>query len=113
LEEAIVFPIEKKHLFEARGIKPPKGVLGYDAKIVRDAFAFAREKVSTIIFIDEIDSVGLKRGGDAHGNKEVQRTMLELLNQLDGFSSTDDVKVISFTNSADILEPNPDNYEVY
>ena len=38
--------------------------------------------------------------------------MLELLNQLDGFSSTDDVKVISFTNSADVLEPNPDNYEV-
>ena len=142
LEEAIVFPIEKKHLFEAIGIKPPKGVLmfgppgtgktmlaravaarakatflklagsqlvqayiGDGAKMVRDAFALAREKAPTIIFIDEIDAVGLKRGGDAHGGKEVQRTMLELLNQLDGFSSTDDVKVIAATNRADVLDP--------
>ena len=143
LEEAIVFPLEKKHLFEAIGIKPPKGVLmfgppgtgktmlaravaarvnatflklagsqlvqayiGDGAKMVRDAFALAREKAPTIVFIDEIDAVGLKRsGGDAHGGKEVQRTMLELLNQLDGFSSTDDVKVIAATNRADVLDP--------
>ena len=143
LEEAIVFPLEKKHLFEAIGIKPPKGVLmfgppgtgktmlaravaarvkatflklagsqlvqayiGDGAKMVRDAFALAREKAPTIIFIDEIDAVGLKRsGGDGHGGQEVQRTMLELLNQLDGFSSTDDVKVIAATNRADVLDP--------
>ena len=143
LEEAIVLPLEKKHLFEAIGIKPPKGVLmfgppgtgktmlaravaarvnatflklagsqlvqayiGDGAKMVRDAFALAREKAPTIVFIDEIDAVGLKRsGGDSHGGKEVQRTMLELLNQLDGFSSTDDVKVIAATNRADVLDP--------
>ena len=143
LEEAIVLPLEKKHLFEAIGIKPPKGVLmfgppgtgktmlaravaarvnatflklagsqlvqayiGDGAKMVRDAFALAREKAPTIIFIDEIDAVGLKRsGGDGHGGQEVQRTMLELLNQLDGFSSTDDVKVIAATNRADVLDP--------
>ena len=143
LEEAIVFPLEKKHLFEAIGIKPPKGVLmfgppgtgktmlaravaarvkatflklagsqlvqayiGEGAKMVRDAFALAREKAPTIIFIDEIDAVGLKRrGGDSHGGTEVQRTMLELLNQLDGFSSTDEVKVIAATNRADVLDP--------
>ena len=143
LEEAIVFPLEKKHLFEAIGIKPPKGVLMYGppgtgktmlaravaakvnatflklagsqlvqayigdgAKMVRDAFALAREKAPTIVFIDEIDAVGLKRsGGDHHGGKEVQRTMLELLNQLDGFSSTDEVKVIAATNRADVLDP--------
>ena len=143
LEEAIVIPLEKKDLFEAIGIKPPKGVLmfgppgtgktmlaravaarvnatflklagsqlvqsyiGDGAKMVRDAFALAREKAPTIIFIDEIDSVGLKRSGaDGHGGKEVQRTMLELLNQLDGFSSTDDVKVIAATNRADVLDP--------
>ena len=146
LEEAIVLPLEKKHLFEAIGIKPPKGVLmfgppgtgktmlaravaarvnavkatflklagsqlvqayiGDGAKMVRDAFALAREKAPTIVFIDEIDAVGLKRsGGDGHGGQEVQRTMLELLNQLDGFSSTDDVKVIAATNRADVLDP--------
>ena len=143
LEEAIVLPIEQKHLFEAIGIKPPKGVLmfgppgtgktmlaravaarvkatflklagsqlvqsyiGDGAKMVRDAFALAREKAPTIIFIDEIDAVGIKRsGGDGSGGKEVQRTMLELLNQLDGFSSTDDVKVIAATNRADVLDP--------
>ena len=66
----------------------------------------AREKAPTIVFIDEIDAVGLKRsGGDDHGCQEVQRTMLELLNQLDGFSSTDDVKLIAATNRADVLDP--------
>ena len=143
LEEAIVFPLEKKHLFEAIGIKPPKGVLmfgppgtgktmlaravaakvkatflklagsqlvqsyiGDGAKMVRDAFALAKEKAPTIVFIDEIDAVGLKRsGGDGHGSQEVQRTMLELLNQLDGFSSNENVKVIAATNRADVLDP--------
>jgi len=143
LEEAIVFPIEKKHLFDAIGIKPPKGVLMYGppgtgktmmaravasranatflklagsqlvqmfigdgAKMVRDAFALAKEKAPTIIFIDEIDAVGLKRSGaEVSGGREVQRTMLELLNQLDGFSSNESVKVIAATNRPDVLDP--------
>jgi len=74
--------------------------------MVRDAFALAKEKAPTIIFIDEIDAVGLKRSGaEVSGGREVQRTMLELLNQLDGFSSNESVKVIAATNRPDVLDP--------
>jgi len=81
--------------------------IGDGAKIVRDAFDLAKEKAPTIIFIDEIDAVGMKRsgGGELSGVREVQRTMLELLNQLDGFSSNADVKVIAATNRPDVLDP--------
>ena len=68
--------------------------IGDGAKLVRDAFALAKEKAPTIIFIDELDAIGTKRfDSDKSGDREVQRTMLELLNQLDGFSSDDRVKV--------------------
>eukprot|EP00300_Choanocystis_sp_HF-7_P024214 c25623_g1_i1.p1 GENE.c25623_g1_i1~~c25623_g1_i1.p1 ORF type:complete len:434 (-),score=138.27 c25623_g1_i1:67-1368(-) len=80
--------------------------IGDGAKIVRDAFMLAKEKAPAIIFIDELDAVGTKRfDSDKAGDREVQRTMLELLNQLDGFSQTDDVKVIAATNRIDILDP--------
>lgn len=80
--------------------------IGDGAKLVRDAFSLAREKAPAIIFIDEIDAIGTKRfDSDKSGDREVQRTMLELLNQLDGFSSTDNVKVIAATNRPDILDP--------
>jgi len=80
--------------------------IGDGAKLVRDAFALAREKAPTIIFIDEIDAIGTKRfDSDVSGDREVQRTMLELLNQLDGFSSDDRIKVIAATNRPDILDP--------
>ena len=80
--------------------------IGDGAKLVRDAFGLAKEKQPAIIFIDEIDAVGTKRfDSDTSGDREVQRTMLELLNQLDGFSSTDGVKVIAATNRIDILDP--------
>ena len=60
---------------------------------MRDAFALAKEKAPAIIFIDELDAVGTKRfDSELSGDREVQRTMLELLNQLDGFSSSDDIK---------------------
>ena len=68
--------------------------IGDGAKMVRDAFALAKEKSPCIIFIDEIDAIGTKRfDSELSGDREVQRTMLELLNQLDGFSSAEDVKV--------------------
>ena len=123
LIEAVVLPMTHKERFINLGIKPPKGVLMYGppgtgktlmaracasqtnscffklagpqlvqmfigdgAKLVRDAFALAKEKAPAIIFIDELDS-------EKAGDREVQRTMLELLNQLDGFSSNDDIKV--------------------
>ncbi|ELQ75645.1 26S proteasome regulatory complex, ATPase RPT5 [Trachipleistophora hominis] len=80
--------------------------IGDGAKLVRDAFKLALEKKPTIIFIDEIDAIGTKRTkSDRIGDREVQRTMLELLNQLDGFSSSDDVKIIAATNRVDILDP--------
>eukprot|EP00866_Antonospora_locustae_P001306 jgi/Antlo1/1306/508 len=80
--------------------------IGDGARLVRDAFAMAKEKSPTIIFIDEIDAIGTKRvDSDRTGDREVQRTMLELLNQLDGFAVNDDVKVIAATNRVDILDP--------
>lgn len=80
--------------------------IGDGAKIVRDAFALAAEKAPTIIFIDELDAIGSKRfDSEKSGDREVQRTMLELLNQLDGFSSDSRIKVIAATNRPDILDP--------
>ncbi len=78
--------------------------IGDGAKMVRDAFALAQEKAPAIIFIDEIDAIGVKRSGESSG-REVQRTMLELLNQLDGFSSNSNIKVIAATNRVDVLDP--------
>merc|ERR1719230_1726795 len=80
--------------------------IGDGAKLVRDAFALAKEKQPAIIFIDELDAIGTKRfDSEKAGDREVQRTMLELLNQLEGFSSTSDIKVIAATNRVDILDP--------
>ena len=72
--------------------------IGDGAKLVRDAFALAKEKAPAIIFIDELDAIGTKRfDSEKSGDREVQRTMLELLNQLDGFSSDERIKVHSFS----------------
>ena len=68
--------------------------IGDGAKLVRDAFELAKQKAPAIIFIDELDAVGTKRFDSSRsGDREVQRTMLELLNQLDGFSSDARIKV--------------------
>lgn len=79
--------------------------IGDGAKMIRDAFDMAREKAPAIIFIDELDAIGTKRGSGEGETREVHRTMLELLNQLDGFSQHDDIKVIAATNRPDILDP--------
>merc|ERR1712050_779584 len=80
--------------------------IGDGAKLVRGAFALAKEKAPAIIFIDELDAIGTKRfDSEKAGDREVQRTMLELLNQLDGFSPNSDIKVIAATNRVDILDP--------
>eukprot|EP00574_Skeletonema_japonicum_P007756 CAMPEP_0201725600 /NCGR_PEP_ID=MMETSP0593-20130828/8956_1 /ASSEMBLY_ACC=CAM_ASM_000672 /TAXON_ID=267983 /ORGANISM="Skeletonema japonicum, Strain CCMP2506" /LENGTH=491 /DNA_ID=CAMNT_0048217019 /DNA_START=77 /DNA_END=1552 /DNA_ORIENTATION=+ len=86
--------------------------IGDGAKLIRDAFELAKEKIAdgtscgAIIFIDELDAIGTKRfGGDQSGDREVQRTMLELLSQLDGFNSNDMIKVIAATNRPDVLDP--------
>lgn len=80
--------------------------IGDGAKLVRDAFQLAKEKAPTILFIDELDAIGTKRfDSERAGDREVQRTMLELLNQLDGFQPNHGIKVIAATNRVDILDP--------
>lgn len=77
--------------------------IGEGSRLVRELFIMAREHAPSIIFMDEIDSIGSTR--TERGDSEVQRTMLELLNQLDGFESTKNIKVIMATNRIDILDP--------
>jgi 26S proteasome regulatory subunit T2 len=80
--------------------------LGDGPKLVREIFRAAEEMAPSIVFIDEIDAVGTKRyDSNSGGEKEIQRTMLELLNQLDGFDSRSDVKVIMATNKIETLDP--------
>ena len=74
--------------------------------MVRDVFRLARENSPAIIFIDEIDAIATKRFDAQTGaDREVQRILLELLNQMDGFDQTTNVKVIMATNRADTLDP--------
>lgn len=80
--------------------------IGEGSRMVRELFVMAREHAPSIIFMDEIDSIGSSRvEGSSGGDSEVQRTMLELLNQLDGFEPTKNIKVIMATNRLDILDP--------
>jgi 26S proteasome regulatory subunit T6 len=78
--------------------------IGEGSRMVRELFVMAREAAPSIIFMDEIDSIGQSRGGSGGGDSEVQRTMLELLNQLDGFEPAQNIKVIMATNRIDILD---------
>merc|ERR1711935_1094574 len=79
--------------------------IGEGSRMVRELFVMAREHAPSIIFMDEIDSIGSARmDGGGGGDSEVQRTMLELLNQLDGFEATQNIKVIMATNRIDILD---------
>lgn len=80
--------------------------LGDGPKLVRELFRVADEHSPSIIFIDEIDAVGTKRyNSNSGGEREIQRTMLELLNQLDGFDARGEIKVIMATNRIDSLDP--------
>ena len=80
--------------------------IGEGSRMVRELFVMAREHAPSIIFMDEVDSIGSTRteGGGSGGDSEVQRTMLELLNQLDGFEATNKIKVLMATNRLDILD---------
>ncbi|CAJ0630679.1 2336_t:CDS:10, partial [Entrophospora sp. SA101] len=123
LVEAVVLPMTHAERFKNLGIKPPKGVLLYGPPGTGKtllARACAAQTNSTylklagpqlvqapaIIFVDELDAIGTKRfDSEKSGDREVQRTMLEFLNQLDGFSSDERIKVIAATNRVDILDP--------
>jgi len=79
--------------------------IGEGGRMVRELFDLAREKAPSIVFIDEIDAIGAKRLDTAtSGDREVQRTLMQLLAELDGFDALDDVKLISATNRPDILD---------
>ena len=79
---------------------------GEGPKLVREIFRAAEEMAPTIIFIDEIDAIGTRRyNSSSSGEQEIQRTMLELLTQLDGFDTRTDVKVIMATNKIESLDP--------
>ncbi|TBT98317.1 ATP-dependent regulatory subunit of 26S proteasome [Hamiltosporidium magnivora] len=80
--------------------------LGEGPRMVRDVFRMAREKAPSIVFIDEVDSIATRRFDAAtSADREVQRVLLELLNQMDGFDQDTDVKVIMATNRIDTIDP--------
>lgn len=80
--------------------------VGEGARMVREMFQMARTKKACLIFFDEVDSIGGARFDDGQGgDNEVQRTMLEIVNQLDGFDARGNIKVLMATNRPDTLDP--------
>lgn len=80
--------------------------IGESARIVREIFSYAKKNTPSIIFIDEIDAIGGRRLTDGNASdREVQRTLIELLNQLDGFEELKQVKILLATNRPDVLDP--------
>jgi proteasome regulatory subunit len=79
--------------------------IGEGARLVRELFEMAKEKAPSIVFIDELDSIGAKRLEVAtSGDREVQRTLMQLLAEMDGFNPISDVKIVAATNRPDILD---------
>ena len=80
--------------------------IGESARVVREMFAYAKEHEPCVIFMDEIDAIGGKRFSNGNSSdREVQRTLMELLNQMDGFNTLGKVKIIMATNRPDVLDP--------
>lgn len=80
--------------------------IGEGAQMVRDLFLLAREKAPSIVFIDEIDAIGSMRAHDGtSGSAEVQRTLMQLLAEMDGFENRGNVRIMAATNRVDMLDP--------
>ncbi|NYT19788.1 MAG: proteasome-activating nucleotidase [Methanosarcinales archaeon] len=80
--------------------------IGDGAKLVRDIFEMARKKAPSIIFIDELDAIAATRLNDTNGaDREVQRTLMQLLAEMDGFDNRGDIRIIAATNRPDVLDP--------
>ncbi|AQK60009.1 26S protease regulatory subunit S10B B [Zea mays] len=114
LRESIELPLMNPELFLRVGIKPPKIVssaiidkyIGESARLIREMFGYARDHQPCIIFMDEIDAIGGRRFSEGtSADREIQRTLMELLNQLDGFDELGKVKMIMATNRPDVLDP--------
>ena len=74
-------------------------------RLVREIFDLARKRAPAIVFIDELDAIGSKRLDSAtSGDREVQRTLMQLLSELDGFAPLEDVKIIGLTNRPELLD---------
>ncbi|MHB8604499.1 MAG: proteasome-activating nucleotidase, partial [Thermoplasmatota archaeon] len=79
--------------------------IGEGARLVRELFQMARDKSPTVLFIDELDAIGASRyEASTSGDREVQRTLMQLLSEMDGFSPRGDVKIIAATNRPDMLD---------
>ena len=79
--------------------------IGEGARLVRELFQLARQKSPSILFIDELDAIGASRyEASTSGDREVQRTLMQLLSEMDGFSPRGDVKIIAATNRPDMLD---------
>ncbi|KAL7721577.1 26S protease regulatory subunit [Entamoeba marina] len=128
IREVIELPMTNPELFERVGVKAPKGVLLYGPPgtgktllaralasnldchflkvVASEMFAFARDHQPCVIFMDEIDAIAGKRIAEGiHSDREIQRTLMELLAQMDGFTEVNRVKVIMATNRPDVLDP--------
>merc|ERR1719159_1866398 len=80
--------------------------IGESARVIREMFGYARENAPCIIFMDEIDAIGGRRFSEGtSADREIQRTLMELLNQMDGFDTLGRVKMIMATNRPDTLDP--------
>jgi 26S proteasome regulatory subunit T4 len=80
--------------------------IGESARMIREMFGYAKDHAPCIIFMDEIDAIGGRRFSEgSSADREIQRTLMELLNQLDGFDSLGQVKMITATNRPDVLDP--------
>ena len=96
----------KSTFIEVVGSELVQKFIGEGAKLVHEMFQLAREKSPSIIFIDEIDAIAATRiEVGTSGEREVQRTFMQLLAEIDGFDSLEDVKIIGCTNRKDILDP--------
>jgi len=74
--------------------------------MVREVFSLAKENTPAIIFIDEIDAIAIKRTSEVYkGDREVQRTFMQLLSELDGFANTENIMFLAATNRVDVLDP--------
>lgn len=80
--------------------------IGEGSRMVREVFTLAKENTPAIIFIDEIDAIAIKRTSEVYkGDREVQRTFMQLLSELDGFAKYEDIIFLAATNREDVLDP--------
>ena len=104
LARAIAYNIDAKFLKIVASSIVDK-YIGESARMVREMFGYAKENQPCIIFIDEIDAIGGKRSNDgSSSDREIHRTLMELLNQLDGFDDLGKVKCVMATNRPDTLD---------